>query len=128
MARRAELVARYRSELSPLAPLVRPTRAVAGCRPAWHLFTVLIDFAAAGRDRTRVTTELRERGIGSQVLYIPVHRQPYWRERYGNVALPGAEAYYAKALSLPLFPTMTDDDVGRVVAALAAVLGFDGTR
>lgn len=66
---------------------------------------------------------LRERGIGSQVHYIPVHLQPYYRHRYGDLSLPGAESYYARCLSLPLFPGMADHDVERVAAALAAALG-----
>ena len=75
-------------------------------------------FCRRRRDRARYSTPLRERGIGTQVHYIPVHRQPYYRARYGALRLPGAEAYYARCLSLPLFPAMTDGDVGRVVAAL----------
>jgi len=126
--RRSELVRLYRERLLPLAPTIRPTTVVPGCRPAWHLFTVLFDFAGAGTDRTRVMADLRERGVGSQVLYIPVHRQPYWRERYGCPALPGADAYYARALSLPLFPAMLDRDVDRVVEALAAGPGFTPAR
>lgn len=126
--RRSELVRLYRERLRPLAPTIRPTTAVPGCRPAWHLFTVLFDFAGAGTDRTRVMADLRERGVGSQVLYIPVHRQPYWRDRYGRPTLPGADAYYARALSLPLFPTMLDEDVDRVVEALAAGPGFVPAR
>lgn len=126
--RRAELVRLYRERLAPLAPAIRPTTAVPGCRPAWHLFTVLVDFTATGTDRTRMMTDLRERGVGSQVLYIPVHRQPYWRERYGRLDLPGADAYHARALSLPLFPTMLDEDVDRVVEASAAALGFAPAR
>jgi dTDP-4-amino-4,6-dideoxygalactose transaminase len=66
---------------------------------------------------------LRERGIGTQVHYIPVHRQPYYRDRYGELDLPGAEAWYARCLSVPLYPGMADDDVERVTAALAAALG-----
>jgi len=127
-ARRAELVRLYRERLAPLAPTIRPTTAAPGCRPAWHLFTILFDFAGAGTDRTRVMADLRERGIGSQVLYIPVHRQPYWRDRYGRPPLPGADAYYARALSLPLFPTMLDTDVDLVVEALAAGPGFVSAR
>lgn len=128
VARRAELVRLYRERLAPFAPTIRPTTAVPGCRPAWHLFTVLFDFAGAGTDRTRVMVDLRERGVGSQVLYIPVHRQPHWRDRYGRPALPGADAHYARALSLPLFPTMLDQDVDRVVEALAAGPGFTPAR
>ena len=67
---------------------------------------------------------LRRRGVGSQVHYIPVHTQPYYRERYGEIRLPGAEAWYARALSLPLYPAMTEGDVDRVVEALAEALGL----
>jgi dTDP-4-amino-4,6-dideoxygalactose transaminase len=88
-----------------------------------HLYAVLIDFAALGIDRATVMNRLRERGIGTQVHYIPVHLQPYYRQRYGMVSLPGADAYYARCLSLPLFAEMTEADVERVVAALSAVLG-----
>ncbi len=66
---------------------------------------------------------LKARGIGSQVHYIPVHSQPYYQARYGELALPGAEAWYARCLSLPLYPTMADGDVDRVAEALAEVLG-----
>jgi dTDP-4-amino-4,6-dideoxygalactose transaminase len=67
---------------------------------------------------------LASRGIGSQVHYIPVHRQPYYRDRYGALDLPGADAYYARCLSLPLYPGMADSDPDRVVEALAEVLGL----
>lgn len=83
-----------------------------------HLFVALIDFAARGVTRATVMQRLRERGIGAQVHYIPVHRQPYYRALYGDLKLPGAEAYYARCLSLPLFPTMTEEDVAMVVSAL----------
>ena len=85
--------------------------------------TVLIDFEQVGSSRSAVMAALRSRGVGSQVHYIPVHSQPYYRERYGELDLPGSDAWYARALSLPLFPAMTDGDVSRVVDALAQVLG-----
>ncbi|HEX4180089.1 MAG TPA: UDP-4-amino-4,6-dideoxy-N-acetyl-beta-L-altrosamine transaminase [Caulobacteraceae bacterium] len=123
VARRRFLTTRYRELLAPLAPLVRTVPPPHGCDPALHLFVALIDFESAGLSRRRVMEGLRARGIGSQVHYIPVHRQPYYRARYGDLALPGAEAYYARCLSLPLFPAMTDADPDRVVDALKAVLG-----
>lgn len=95
--------------------------AVSHCRAVWHLAVALIDFAALGQNRATVMRRLRERGIGTQVHYIPVPWQPYYRERYGVPPLPGAEAYYRRALSLPLFADMTDGDVERVAAALASV-------
>jgi len=67
---------------------------------------------------------LKARGVGTQVHYIPVHRQPYYRALYGDLELPGAEAWYARCLSLPLYPGMDDGDVAKVAAALKDVLGL----
>jgi dTDP-4-amino-4,6-dideoxygalactose transaminase len=66
---------------------------------------------------------LRADGVGSQVLYIPVHLQPWYRKTfgYGQGKCPVAEAYYARALSLPLFPAMTDADVALVIAAVTSL-------
>jgi UDP-4-amino-4,6-dideoxy-N-acetyl-beta-L-altrosamine transaminase len=121
--RRRALTAAYGDALAELAPLVRPAASPPWSRPAPHLMTVLIDFAAAGRDRTRVMEALRARGVGSQVHYIPVHRQPYYAARHGALVLPGAEAWYARCLSLPLYPAMTEADVARVADALKEALG-----
>jgi UDP-4-amino-4,6-dideoxy-N-acetyl-beta-L-altrosamine transaminase len=122
-ARRRALARRYGELLPALAPQVRPVVAPKGCDPALHLYQVLIDFAAAGVTRKQLMERLRMRGVGSQVHYIPVHRQPYYRERYGDIDLPGAQAYYARCLSLPLFAGMEPSDVDRVVEALEAALG-----
>jgi len=119
VARRRALVARYDAALAPLAPAVSPSARTARGRPAWHLYVALIDFAALGRERASLMRALRARGIGTQVHYLPLHRQPYYRERYGALDLPGADAWYSRALSLPLYPAMQDSDVERVVAALA---------
>jgi UDP-4-amino-4,6-dideoxy-N-acetyl-beta-L-altrosamine transaminase len=120
-ARRA-LVSRYEQELERLAPIVRPIARVPGCRTAWHLMAVHIDFASAGIGRAQLMRALSAEGIATQVHYIPVPWQPYYRERYGSAALPGAAAWYARCLSLPLFPTMSDADVVRVVSALKDAL------
>lgn len=120
--RRRALMAAYDRALAPLAPWVRPLARRPGCRPGWHLCVVRIDFVAAGVERAAVMAGLHRRGIGTQVHYIPVHRQPYYRDRYGQQELSGAEHYYASTLSLPLFPAMADGDPDRVAAALAAVL------
>ena len=122
VARRRALAARYHALLARLAPVVRPVGRVRGCEPAWHLYVVLIDFGALGITRAELMNRLRERGIGNQVHYLPVHLQPYYRRRYRDLSLPGADAYYARALSLPLFPGMADADVDRVVAALAEIV------
>lgn len=115
--RRREIAALYDKLLSPLAPLLRPVSH--GQRAhGWHLYAVLIDFAAAGLSRIRLVEQLAKQGIRTQVHYIPLHFQPYYRKRYGAMSLPGAEQYYARCLSLPIYPRMNDDDVRRVASAL----------
>jgi UDP-4-amino-4,6-dideoxy-N-acetyl-beta-L-altrosamine transaminase len=122
VARRRALAALYAEKLAALAPVVRLAESPAGSDPALHLLTVLIDFEAAGSTRRAVVEALKTQGVGSQVHYIPVHRQPYYQARYGALDLPGADAWYARCLTLPLYPGMADGDVDRVVEALAAAL------
>jgi UDP-4-amino-4,6-dideoxy-N-acetyl-beta-L-altrosamine transaminase len=121
-ARRRALTRLYDEALRPLAPLVRPVPPVPGCDPALHLYAVLIAFDRIGISRQQLMARLREHGVGTQVHYIPVHRQPYYRSLYGDLALPGADAYYGRELSLPLFPAMSDADVGRVVELLTGIV------
>jgi UDP-4-amino-4,6-dideoxy-N-acetyl-beta-L-altrosamine transaminase len=120
--RRRQLAARYDQALKPLAPKLMRISSQRGCTPCLHLYAVHIDFAAAGISRADLMRRLRERGIGTQVHYIPVHRQPYYARRYGQVDLPGAEAYYNSVLSLPFYPAMTSDDIDRVVNELGISL------
>jgi UDP-4-amino-4,6-dideoxy-N-acetyl-beta-L-altrosamine transaminase len=115
---RQVLVGLYDKMLAPLAPLVRPMKRDPRSHTAWHIYPVCIDFEAAGVERAHVMRGMAADGIGTQVHYIPVHRQPYYSRRYGTQSLPGAEAYYASTLTLPLHPAMTDADVERVVSAL----------
>ncbi len=123
MARRATLVENYVQALSAAnIPVTWPAPA-AGDVPTYHLFAVSIDFAALGTTRTAVMQGLRERGIGTQVHYIPVHRQPWWQTHaLGRRDLPQADHYYRNTLSLPLFADMADGDPQRVVDALREVL------
>jgi len=124
VARRRALAERYDRLLESLGPVVTSVGRISSCDPAWHLYVVLIDFAVAGPDRAEVMRSLSQRGIGTMVHYLPVHLQPYYQDRYGSLDLPGAQRYYQRALSLPLFPAMADEDVDRVVRALAEVLGL----
>jgi dTDP-4-amino-4,6-dideoxygalactose transaminase len=123
-ARRRALAEAYETALAPLAPIVRLAARPAWSDPVLHLMCVLIDFESAGRSRREVVDALKARGVGSQVHYIPVHRQPYYRGRYGELSLPGAEAWYARCLSLPLYPGMADSDVEKVASALKDSLGL----
>lgn len=122
--RRRRLAAAYDRLLQPLAPQIRPISRPQKCVSGWHLYVVHIDFDGIGLSRAEVMRGLAAAGIGTQVHYLPLHRQPYWRARQPHLTLPGADTYYAHCLSLPLFPAMSDDQVARVVGALADVTGF----
>ena len=125
---RRSLAQRYDEALAPLAGLVTPIRRSRGCLPAWHLYAVLIDFAALDIERSAVMATLRAAGIGTQVHYIPVHRQPYYRQINPGLSLDGAEAYYRRTLSLPLFAGMDTADPRRVVDTLQRTLLHRATR
>ena len=118
VARRRALAACYDELLAPLAALVRPLKRDPRSLTAWHIYPVRIDFPAARLSRGDLMRALAAEGIGTQVHYIPLHRQPYYAARYGVPELPGAEAYYATTLTLPLHAAMNDDDVVRIVGAL----------
>ena len=122
VARRAALARRYDALLAPHADKVALPSSGAERAPPTHLYSVLIDFERLGLTRREVVDRLREAGIGTQVHYIPVHTQPYFRALYPGLDLPGAQAWYARTLSLPLFPGMAEDDPHRVVEALLRVL------
>lgn len=124
---RRRLRARYEVLLGEIAARtngkVAPLPAAPGCEPAWHLSVALIDFEALGVTRAEVMRALKTMGIGTQVHYTPVHLQPYYRALDPDLSLPGAMAYYARCLSLPLYPAMHESHVDRVVDALRKVLG-----
>lgn len=117
LARRRSVVATYDTLLAPFAPVLRPLARTRACLPAWHLYVARIDFEAAGNTRGALMRALSDDGIGTQVHYFPVHRQPYYATRF-PAKLPGADRYYANALSLPLSAAMTSNDAKRVVDAL----------
>jgi dTDP-4-amino-4,6-dideoxygalactose transaminase len=124
VARRRTLAAIYDELLKPLSPLVRPLKHESYSLTAWHLYAVRIEFQQLKITRAALMRALAAEGIGTQVHYIPVHRQPYYGARYGVADLPGADAYYASTLSLPLFAGMRDCDAERVAAALRRLLAL----
>ena len=123
IARRQEITEAYNQSFQTLENIETPAPVAVG-RSAWHLYVAQINFPNIGKTRAQVMAELKERGVGTQVHYIPVHLQPYYREKYGYAEgkCPHAEAYYEKALSLPLYPSMTDEDVQTVIQAVRDVI------
>jgi len=124
--RRAAIAARFNEALAALPVLTAPL-APPGELHAWHLYPLrLADGATVSR--ARVIERLFERGIGCSVHYIPLHLQPYWRDRYRLTPqmFPHSQRVYERQLSLPIYTRMTDDDVERVVRAVEhAVLSSD---
>lgn len=120
-AARAVLADRYDERLAGLA-LLLPAR-FADRESAWHLYAVEIDASRTTRTRAHVFEYMRATGIGVNVHYIPIHTQPYYARLGFKIGdFPASERYYAQALSLPLFPTLTEEKQDYVVSALAAAL------
>jgi perosamine synthetase len=118
LARRREIADRYDRELAGVAGIDLPVR-----RPhtesAWHLYVVRVQDVARRRPFFEA---LRARGIGVQVHFVPVYRHPYYQQLGYDVGLcPNAEDFYARVVSLPMFPGLSDADVGRVIETVAAV-------
>lgn len=113
--RRNEIIEKYNTAFSEIDWLISPLQDDADS--CFHLYVVQINFDSLGKSRADVMEELKEKNIGTQVHYIPVHTQPYYRENFGYKwgDYPAAEAYYSKALSLPLYPLMKDEDVEYVI-------------
>ena len=121
LERRCAIARRYDEAFSKLPHICLPQSAPRDrARSGHHLYIALFDFATMRTTRTSFMAKLRERGIGSQVHYIPVYRQPYYAARYGldQVAFPAAESYYSRCLSLPFYPGLTDEDVEYVVTVV----------
>lgn len=120
-ARRA-LAAQYDRLLKKEVPEVSGAVERPWARHSYHLYPIRLK--PGTRPRRAVVEELRARGIGVQVHYIPVHLQPYYRRRFGTGPglCPNAEAFYDAEISLPLFPRMGGKDVLRVVGTLKDVL------
>ena len=123
LERRQQLAARYRTQLADL-PLLLPADALPGDTHAWHLYVIRLT-AASPLTRDAVIQALADRGIGTSVHYVPLHRHPYWRDRYALTPelFPHADAAYTAMLSIPLYTSMLDADQDRVVSALHEVLG-----
>ena len=99
-----------------------PPAAPDGSLHGYHLFVIHVRDGAAARLQT--FDGLRAAGLGVQVHYVPVYRLPYYRDTLGVAQddCPNAEAYYWGAISLPMFPGLTDEDVRRVVDDLQRAL------
>jgi dTDP-4-amino-4,6-dideoxygalactose transaminase len=121
-ASRQRAAERYIKKLAKL-PIECPAAAPPGGLNAWHMFPIRVH-ECTQTDRDGLIAALSAEGIGTSVHYRPLHEMTYWKERYhcqpGD--FPVASRYFAGAITLPLFPGMTDAQVDRVVAVLSKLL------
>jgi len=122
--RRKQIAELYNSLIAPYQPILKPVKHVEYCYSAWHLYQVLIDFKSLGIERGAVMKTLAEKGIGTQVHYIPVNTQPYYKRRYGVHRLEGADYFYNRTLSLPMYVDLKDSEVHEVVSNLTVILNI----
>lgn len=90
---------------------------------SWHLYVLQLDLSALSVDRDRFIELMAEKNIGTSVHFIPLHLHPYWRDRYNYKPddFPVALDVFTRAMSLPIYPKMTDQDVERVISAVKSV-------
>jgi UDP-4-amino-4,6-dideoxy-N-acetyl-beta-L-altrosamine transaminase len=116
--RRREVAGHYDQLLASMNHLSIPQKDAGN---VWHLYPVAIDFEAVGKTRGQVMNELASRGIGTQVHYIPVNRQPYYKALGGRTT-PNADAYYHRTLSIPMYPSLSKSDRELIVDELRNAL------
>ena len=119
-ARRREIAERYRAGLSDLEWITLPPDHPLHC---YHLFILQLDLERLAIDRDGLITELREAGVGTSVHFIPLHVMPYYRRLYGYTegSFPVSWSRFARAVSLPIYSGLTDEQVNRVIRALRAL-------
>lgn len=124
LTRRREIAAHYQTAFRDLQGITTPS-VRASMNPAWHLYPIRLDLGELTADRGEIFRALRAENIGVNVHYIPVHMHPYYRDRFGfrEGDFPIAENAYSRLISLPMFHSMTDQDVGDVISSVEKVVG-----
>lgn len=99
---------------------IRPLSVSNDVTHAYHLYVVRIDFKSLGKQRTTLFQQLREKEIGVNVHYIPVHLHPYYRRKLGTGRglCPIAETAYEEIISLPIFPALDENKMNQCIDAL----------
>lgn len=121
IARRRQLAHQYQTQLAEL-PLILPSFD-SFAHSAWHLYVVQLDTEKTSLSRRIVFDVLRAANIGVNVHYIPVYWQPYYRQLgFERGLCPNAENYYQRAISIPMYSGLSDEDQSKVVNRLATIL------
>ena len=120
--KRAKIAELYREKINDISPHISIVKGTGNGEPLLHLFQLLIDFDALGKTRRELCEQLMDKGVGTQVHYIPVANQPYYVDLYGKLHLPGAQKFYEQVVALPYFTSLSEEEVDEVVEALKQVV------
>jgi len=120
---RQALQASYRSLLAGVEEVELPSVAE-DVQHAWHLFILRLRLARLSISRNDFIEELRHAGVGTSVHFIPLHLQPYYAQALGcrRGDYPNAESTYERSISVPIFPSMTVENIERVAAAIRSIV------
>ncbi len=122
LARRREIAAQYAAAFRDLSAILVPA-VRDGVNPAWHLYPIRLNLGTLSAGRGEIFRALRAENIGVNVHYIPVHQHPYYRERFkSKESYPVAEDAYERLISLPMFHSMTAQDVQDVIHAVTKIV------
>jgi UDP-4-amino-4,6-dideoxy-N-acetyl-beta-L-altrosamine transaminase len=124
--RRREIVQKYDYELKDMPEIKIPENNPFDSNPAWHVYMIQLNLEKLKVSRREIFEALRAENIGVNVHYIPVHLQPYYQKRFGyhKGDFPKAENYYSRAITLPIFPKMTEKDINDVIKAVEKVARY----
>jgi perosamine synthetase len=120
--KRKEIADRYTSAFCNNDAIIPPS-SITGRETAWNLYVIKLNLDALTIDRNRFIEEMKKRGIGTSVHFIPLHRHPFYRENYdyANDDFPEAEWVFERIISLPIYPGLKDDEIERVAETVLEI-------
>ena len=122
--RRREIAARYNEVFSKMEEIIIPPRGN-DAKPVYHIYVIQLRTETLSVSRKEIFEALRFENIGVNVHYVPVHLHPFYQRQFGcrKGDYPVSERYYERAITLPIFPGMTDEDTDDVIKAVKKVVG-----
>ncbi len=121
--KRREIATRYNEAFAGMKEIITPIEST-DVQAAYHLYVIRLQTSLLKVDRKGVFDALRAENIGVNVHYVPVHLHPYYQQEFGYKRgdYPRAERYYEQAITLPIFPRMSDEDIASVIKAVQKVI------
>ena len=124
--RRREIVRKYNRAFGHIQEIITPPLEPKGVKAAWHIYVIQLVLEKLKADRKKIFEDLHKEGIMVQVHYIPLHFQPFYKKKFGfkRGDFPKTENYYERAITLPLFPKMTNKEVEKVIETVKKIINY----